>query len=127
MGGEYNRVYKVRIRKQFHMTEKAEVALKSGRIETPAYSAICGTYLEPGKLYVIMGKVRSLKAVVNMCNFVAPWKELTKRQRKGLNRMYRNGCTCKICFGWSCKKSPDTCHWTTIATRMDCQSNEVSM
>lgn len=50
-------VYKIRIRKDYKLSEKAYVALKSGRIITPRYDSMCGLQLEVGKLYVISGKI----------------------------------------------------------------------
>ncbi|KAK9890802.1 hypothetical protein WA026_012146 [Henosepilachna vigintioctopunctata] len=108
-------VYKIRIRKDYKLSEKAYVALKSGRIITPKYDSMCGLQLEMGKLYAISGRVRSLKAYVNMCGYAEKWEDITRRQRKGLRKMYRYGCTCKIrrCRSTYCPKNVNTCNWTS--------------
>ncbi|KAL3269078.1 hypothetical protein HHI36_008161 [Cryptolaemus montrouzieri] len=114
-------VYKIRIRKGYKISEKAYVALKSGRIVTSKYESSCGLQLEIGKLYAITGRVLSLKAHVNMCGYAEKWENITKRQRKGLRKMYRYGCTCKIkrCRAKHCPKNANACNWTS-----GCQTQE---
>lgn len=119
------RVYKVRIRKELKMTEKAQVALKSGRLLTPLWDSMCGVKLETGKVYAIGGRITSLKARINICGFVQKWDELSQRQRKGLNRMYKQGCTCGIkrCRPPHCQKTRDFCTWSTFSfdNQVDCE------
>lgn len=55
------KVYKVRVRKEFKISEKGLVALKSGKIHTPLDSSICGVDLQVGKLYVLSGLIHSLR------------------------------------------------------------------
>lgn len=106
-------VYKIRIKKEYKMSEKAYVALKSDKIITPKYDSMCGLQLEIGKLYVISGRVLSLRAYVNMCGYAAKWETISRRQRKGLRKMYDYGCTCKIkrCNSQHCPKNVNTCNW----------------
>ncbi|XP_018563421.1 tissue inhibitor of metalloproteinase [Anoplophora glabripennis] len=116
------RFYKVRVRKQYKITEKGEVALKSGRIITPLYDSMCGVELQPGKLYVLSGRIHSLKAHVSLCDMAVEWEKLTRRQRKGLKLLYKHGCTCKInqCrFGRKCYRQRDGCNWSN-----DCETKE---
>lgn len=115
------KIYKVRVRKQFKITEKAEVALKSGRLLTPVYDAACGIQLQPGKLYVLSGRVHSLKAHISLCDMAMEWETLTRRQRKGLKLLYKHGCTCEVkkCWG-KCPRQKDTCSWNS-----HCQTKEV--
>lgn len=56
-----NRIYKVRVRKEYKLSEKASAALKSGRLITPASESMCGQTLEPGKLYAISEESGTLK------------------------------------------------------------------
>lgn len=124
------RIYKVRIRKEYKMSEKAVVALKSGRLLTSAWDSMCGVQLETGKLYAIFGKVKSLRAVINICGFTERWEKLSKRQRKGLKRMYEQGCNCRIksCFHHQrCLKTKDFCNWVTWHPHdeLDCQRMQV--
>lgn len=110
------------------MSEKSYEALKFGRITTSRDESTCGVHLKPGKLYVISGRVVSLRAHVNLCSFVQRWDKITKRQRKGLKLMYRHGCSCSIrmCSKYGrCKKTKDGCNWTTFSDTTDCQANEV--
>ncbi|KAF5278332.1 hypothetical protein FQA39_LY05821 [Lamprigera yunnana] len=119
------RVYKIRIRKDLKMNEKAKVALKSGRVLTSTWDSLCGVKLEIGKVYAIGGSIQSLKAHINLCGLIEPWDKLTKRQRKGLNRMYQQGCTCGIkrCRPPNCQKAKDFCSWSTFNfnDKLDCQ------
>ncbi|GJQ80390.1 hypothetical protein Trydic_g12251 [Trypoxylus dichotomus] len=107
------KVYKARIKKYFKLSEKAEVALKSGRLLTPNGDSLCESSLSPGKLYVLSGRVVHLKAVINLCGMAYPWKTLTKRQRKGFKMMYRHGCVCKIS---SFVESKNSCLWPKSRT-----------
>ncbi|KAH0814679.1 hypothetical protein GEV33_008112 [Tenebrio molitor] len=116
------RVYKVRVRKEYKLSDKAQVALKYGRLLTPVQDSMCGVVLQLNQMYAISGRVNSLKAHVYTCDMVVPWKDLTRRQRKGLKAIYKNGCGCKInhCRYRSCRKTPDVCLWTS-----DCHAKEV--
>ncbi|XP_072377224.1 tissue inhibitor of metalloproteinase [Diabrotica undecimpunctata] len=118
------KVYKVRVRKEYKVSEKGILALKSGRLLTPKYGAMCGVDLEVGKLYVISGNIVTLKANINMCGMSIEWNHLTRRQRKGLRLLYRHGCTCKIrkcSLGKRCYRQRDSCTW-----RNSCETKEVS-
>ncbi|CAG9770559.1 unnamed protein product [Ceutorhynchus assimilis] len=121
-------VYKVRIKKEFKISEKGQVALKSGRIHTPIDSAMCGVNMKVGTLYVISGRIESLRAHTMMCDMIKEWKNLTRRQRKGLRQMYKRGCsycTVKRCLGWGAEKCDkgsklkDFCKWNS-----NCQTND---
>lgn len=74
-------------------------------------------------LIVFQGRIFSLKAYVNLCNMKMEWNKLTRRQRKGLKLMYRQGCTCNIRFDpWTKpKKDKNTCVW-----KNQCEQEEVS-
>ncbi|XP_050499663.1 tissue inhibitor of metalloproteinase [Diabrotica virgifera virgifera] len=116
------KVYKVRVRKEYKVSDKGVLALKSGRLLTPKYGAMCGVDLEVGKLYVISGNIVTLKAQINMCGMRTEWNQLTRRQRKGLRVLYRHGCTCKIrrcSLGKRCYRQRDSCTW-----RNSCETKE---
>ncbi|XP_023029098.2 tissue inhibitor of metalloproteinase [Leptinotarsa decemlineata] len=118
----FSKVYKVRVRKEFKVSEKGVLALKSGRLNTPMYDSMCGVQLELGKLYVISGRIFSLRAHVNMCGMIMPWESLTRRQRKGLRLLYGHGCSCGIqhCVpGRRCHHQRDSCNW-----RSHCEEKE---
>lgn len=123
------KVYKIRIRKEYKMSEKAVVALKSGRLLTALEDSMCGVDLDVGQLYVIGGKVTSLQARINLCGFTENWRNLTNRQRKGLRRMYHHGCHCQIhfCPSGRCAKNKNQCNWKwNFNKNKDCQRKEVS-
>lgn len=110
------------------MSEKAVVALKSGRIVSALFSGMCGITLKPGKLYVIGGKIVSLQARVGLCNLIEPWETLSPRQRKGFNRMYHHGCHCNIHICHQCTQEATACNWDTLNFKreLDCQRMHVS-
>lgn len=126
---EKTKVYKIHIRKEFKMSEKAQVALKYGKLFTPAHESLCGANLKIGKLYLIAGNVVSLKARINLCGFSEEWMNVTKRQRKGFRRLYRHGCHCNInlCPNEYCRSSIDSCKWETFSFNktIDCRRQEV--
>lgn len=112
--------FKIRVRKTFKATEKAREALKFGILETSQWSSMCGVSdLQIGKLYVVMGKINNLKAHINLCTPPRLWQDLSRRQRKGLNKVYKYGCTCRISrFG---RKNKDSCLWNQSS---DCEEKE---
>lgn len=93
---EWSRAYKVRIKKEFKVTESGRQALSYGRILTPSHDASCGIRLKPGKRYLLTGNIRSGKPWINLCNFVHDWDRMTPIQRKGFRRLYQRGCDCKV-------------------------------
>ncbi|KRT82987.1 hypothetical protein AMK59_4348 [Oryctes borbonicus] len=113
------KIYKVRIRKQFKISEKAEVALKSGQLLTPDGSSLCESELSPGKMYVLSGRVVHLKARIDLCGMADRWEYLSKRQKKGLRMMYRHGCVCKIS---TFMNSRNSCLWPK--EKMACYETE---
>ncbi|KDR22300.1 tissue inhibitor of metalloproteases isoform X2 [Zootermopsis nevadensis] len=127
-----SRVYKVKIKREFKMSEKASVVLKAGRLVTGGSSSTCGVQLEPEVTYLITGKVLAGQAHVNLCNYITNWNDLTVRQKKGFRLLYRQGCLCEIidCPWW--KQCPrdrleaDACLWESSvfsdASLPDCQS-----
>ncbi|KAJ9601770.1 hypothetical protein L9F63_000062, partial [Diploptera punctata] len=129
---EMTRVFKVKIKKEFKMTEKANVVLKSGRLITGSYSSMCGVDLKPEQTYLITGKVLGGKARISICNYIKPWNEISVRQKKGIRRLYTQGCLhCEIrdCPWWrQCPKHTvdnSTCQWETSirsdSSLPDCQ------
>lgn len=124
------RIYKVRIRKEFKMSEKAQVALKSGKLTTNLDEAMCGATLTPGKTYVLAGRIISLRAHISLCNLQEVWRDLTPRQKKGFNKMYHHGCLCDVhvCPSKKCPQMPNACLWTTVHSnpKLDCERSYVS-
>lgn len=109
-------IYKVHVRKYYKMSEKAYTALKSGRLITSAFDAMCGVVLEKGKLYVISGHVNALRAHINLCNYHERWENISRIQRKGFRKMYRYGCNCQIKKCWrsiKCGRSKGVCDWSS--------------
>jgi len=93
---DWTRAYKVRIKKEFKVTESGRQALSYGRILTPSHDASCGIRLKPGRRYLLTGNIRSGKPWINLCNFVHDWDRMTPIQRKGFRRLYQRGCDCKV-------------------------------
>ncbi|CAH1155916.1 unnamed protein product [Phaedon cochleariae] len=117
-----SKVYKVRVKKEYKVSEKGLLALKSGRLISAADESMCGVKLQLGKLYVLSGRIHSLKAHINLCGMITEWESLTRRQRKGLKLLYRHGCSCDIkrCpLGRRCYRQRDSCNW-----RNDCEIKE---
>ena len=78
------------------MSDKANLALKSGRLLTGPYSAMCGVDLLPEETYLITGRVIGGKARISLCNYIHPWNQLSVRQKKGFRRLYGQGCHCQV-------------------------------
>lgn len=79
-------------------------------------------YIPCNTFFNVPGRIFSLKAYINICNMQMEWNTLTRRQRKGLKLMYRQGCTCNIKYNpWKkVKKEKDTCQW-----KNKCEEEEV--
>ncbi|KAG6446463.1 tissue inhibitor of metalloproteinase [Manduca sexta] len=108
-GRDFYHAYKVKIRNIFKATPKAALALKSGRLLTPSQDSLCGVSLQPRETYVITGHVSRLEAHIHLCDYIAKWREVTPRQRKGFRLLYKQGCTCKVHMTRRRTKSPNTC------------------
>lgn len=127
------RVFKVKIKKEFKMSDKATIALKSGRLQTASYSSMCGVDLLPEETYLITGRLVGGKARISLCSYIHPWNQLSVRQKKGFRRLYSQGCHCEIkeCPWWrQCPKHTIgnmTCPWETSISSdgslPDCQQN----
>ncbi|XP_063216914.1 metalloproteinase inhibitor 3 [Bacillus rossius redtenbacheri] len=134
---DHTKIYKVKVKKEFKMQEKARAALKAGKLATAAGSSMCGLDLKRDETYLVTGRVVAGQARVSLCGYTRPWKELTARQRKGFRLLYRQGCSCQIvhCPWWrDCSNATlsgdsgalgDACRWETSMlsdhTLPDCQ------
>jgi len=122
---EYSRAYKVRIKKEFKMSEAGRLALSYGRILTPSHDASCGIRLKAGRRYVLTGTINQGKPWINLCNWNHDWDRMTAVQRKGFRKLYRRGCDCKVmeCHWWGgrCPSTTQACTWRTAFDRFDCQ------
>jgi len=128
-----SRVYKVKIKKDFRMNQKARILLKEGRLVTAGSSSMCGVDLRPEETYLITGKVVAGQASINLCNYITPWAHLSVRQKKGFRLLYRQGCSCEVinCPWWRhCAKErlmSGACLWGTSLNSdpslPDCHAN----
>ncbi|KAK2724393.1 metalloproteinase inhibitor 3-like [Artemia franciscana] len=125
----YTRIYKVKIRKEYKASSKAREALSHGRLLSPATESMCGLNLEPGKRYLLAGRVNNGKSWISLCNWAQEWKKLTPGQKKGIRRLYYRGCDCKVefCQRWDgrCPNFMNHCEWQTLPIngKEDCQAN----
>ncbi|XP_059393651.1 metalloproteinase inhibitor 3-like [Carassius carassius] len=62
----------------------------------------CGINLQNDE-YLLSGHVKDGRVLVDLCNLVKPWKELSRAQKLYLSK-YQSGCVCEIspCTGASC-------------------------
>lgn len=128
-----SRVYKVNIKKEFKMTQKARILLKERRLVTAGSSSMCGVDVRLEETYLMTGRVVSGQAYINLCNYITPWAQLSVRQKKGFRLLYRQGCSCEVidCPWWrQCSKDKivsDACLWETSlnsdSSLPDCQAN----
>jgi len=122
---KYNLAYKVRIKKEFKVTEQGRAALAYGRILTPSHDASCGIRLKPGRRYVLSGTINQGKPWINLCNWHEEWDRMTSVQRKGFRKLYERECDCKVmeCHWWGgrCPSTTSACVWRTAFDKFDCQ------
>ncbi|KOB67491.1 putative metalloproteinase inhibitor 3, partial [Operophtera brumata] len=86
----YTNAYKLKIRNVFKSTPKATVALKSGRILTPAEESMCGITLRPRETYV----------------------HVTRRRTKSPNTCVTNNDECYERHGICLHDRERRCRWT---------------
>lgn len=104
-----NNVYKIEIKKEYKMSERAQKLLKQGKLITPPHDSLCGLQLEINQLYAIAAQ----DIHVGLCNFVRKYSDLTIVEKRGLAGIYRKGCPCKIkpCYSGTCNVSIGACNW----------------
>ncbi|XP_044734793.1 metalloproteinase inhibitor 4 isoform X2 [Chrysoperla carnea] len=49
-----------------------------------------------GEKQIVRGTVKTMKLVMNLCNYNRKWQHLTKRQQKGFKKLYYYGCDCEL-------------------------------
>ncbi|XP_071810363.1 metalloproteinase inhibitor 1-like [Asterias amurensis] len=80
------------------------------KVYTPADEGICGlTSLNEDTSYVMAGSHYDNELRINLCNWVVPYKSLTRINRRGLKLMYKQSCgdcTIATCYGQTCKFGP---------------------
>lgn len=116
--------YKVKIRKVFKMSEKANLSLKSGQIWTALNDGVCGVPLRINSKYLLAGSINGNKAWISQCAFYESWSALTAKQKKGFRLLYKQGCDCKITPCWSrqpCRKNHNTCSWNPSPHGGNCE------
>ncbi|XP_016113011.1 metalloproteinase inhibitor 3-like isoform X3 [Sinocyclocheilus grahami] len=71
-------------------------------IYTRSTQTFCGINLRNGE-YLLSGPVEDGRVVLDLCNRVEPWNQLSRIQKMYLSR-YQRGCVCEIspCTGASC-------------------------
>ena len=82
----------------FQMSPDAYKGLKNRTVYTPSHSGICGLPLEPSKeLILLSGYMRNGHPIVAWCSSLfSPWSKLTRRQRKGILKLYGAHCECQV-------------------------------
>uniref|UniRef100_A0A8C2BWS2 TIMP metallopeptidase inhibitor 4, tandem duplicate 1 n=1 Tax=Cyprinus carpio TaxID=7962 RepID=A0A8C2BWS2_CYPCA len=65
----------------------------------------CGISLNNGE-YLLSGRVEDGRVILNLCDLVKPWNQLSQVQKKYLS-MYQKGCVCEIstCIEKPCQPS----------------------
>ncbi|XP_016315084.1 metalloproteinase inhibitor 3-like [Sinocyclocheilus anshuiensis] len=71
-------------------------------IYTRSTQTSCGINLENGE-YLLLGPVEDGRVILDLCDRVEPWNQLSRVQKMYLS-MYQRGCVCEIspCTGASC-------------------------
>ncbi|PIK53586.1 putative metalloproteinase inhibitor 3 isoform X2 [Apostichopus japonicus] len=71
-------------------------------IKTPQSASLCGNVeLEKGRAYLLSGKVENGTLVIDMCDWVVAYRDMTKKQRQSVRFFFKQNCQlCKItpCF-----------------------------
>ncbi|XP_072175335.1 metalloproteinase inhibitor 3-like [Diadema setosum] len=104
------------------------MAKSNAKITTAAIDAACGvTDLEIDGVYILAGTFYNAELRLSTCNWIAGYKNITKRQRQGIKHNYKMQCgKCDIspCYGRYCPTDPvpNLCMWDMANLRTDCES-----
>ncbi|KAL7634221.1 UNVERIFIED_CONTAM: hypothetical protein RMT77_015551 [Armadillidium vulgare] len=115
--------YKIRVKRIFKISEKAQLALSKKVIYT--IPGQCEVRLERKTSYVIAGDVEGGKPWISACSFAQPWRNLAPKMKKGIKLLYQTGCDCPIvsCHWWDrCPPGNFFCPWETTREEEDCQA-----
>ncbi|XP_064486262.1 tissue inhibitor of metalloproteinase-like [Ornithodoros turicata] len=115
--------YYVIVHRLFKANKDSVEGLSKGIIWTPANDAVCGITLKTNRKYLITGSSDRSKPKVSLCNYHQEWNALTRKQKKGFQRLYRNGCNCTVRVYHSGRDANRHCLWET-SDSLDCQSKE---
>ncbi|XP_042589470.1 metalloproteinase inhibitor 3-like isoform X4 [Cyprinus carpio] len=88
--------FKIQTIETFKQSDKKRIQV----IYSPQTS--CGISLYNGE-YLLSGRVEDGRVIVDLCDLVEPWNQLSQVQKASLS-MYQKGCVCEIspCTGESC-------------------------
>ncbi|CAN8006567.1 unnamed protein product [Ixodes pacificus] len=113
------RSHGIELLRLFRGGPKAMWALAEGLLWTPGNDGLCGVSLHENVRYLVTGSLHGAKPWVSACGFVRPWNSLTRKQRKGFQRLYQQGCRCSVRL----QPGPNTqCEWETAFRGVeDCQ------
>lgn len=101
------RGYGIELLRLFRGGQKAAMALaREGLLWTPSHDGLCGVTFREGIRYLVTGSLHGAKPWVSTCGFVRPWAELTRKQRKGFQRLYEQGCRCSVSARAICWRAP---------------------
>lgn len=120
--------YTVNIKRVFKSGEKYENASK-GIIISPAHQGQCAVNaLQIGTNYLITGVAMDGNLYTSLCDWVMPYKNLTKAQKNGIRFKYETGCKCEFafCSEANCgqqRYANATCEWE-IEDMFDCYHND---
>ena len=115
-----SRIYKLKILQTFKGAEdiKGSIGTKlkgkenRGKRVVRAYtdleSAACGIQLRKTKIYLLLGYIRERKLSLGSCQWYQLWKDTTDPQQRGLKKLYRRNCACRI-DRYCLKSPPETC------------------
>uniref|UniRef100_A0A9J7Z1X0 TIMP metallopeptidase inhibitor 4 n=1 Tax=Cyprinus carpio carpio TaxID=630221 RepID=A0A9J7Z1X0_CYPCA len=90
--------YKIQTTETFKQLDKKRIQVIYTRT-TPTFCVI-SLYNDE---YLLSGQVQNGRVIVDLCDLVEPWNQLSQVQKASLS-MYQKGCVCEIspCTGESC-------------------------
>ena len=83
------------------------------KIYTAKSDGLCGVNLRKGQKYLLSGYIYSGKMNIGLCNWIKPFKELTKMEHRGIRGNFDCTCSTAVCWGdfRSCPQSKNKCYW----------------
>eukprot|EP00794_Sanderia_malayensis_P006772 gene6771-7535_t len=92
-----------------------EVSKKRFRMKvyTAEFGSLCGTTLKKGVKYLLSGHIYGGKLRIGLCNWIQPFRQLTKTEHRGMRGKFDCSCSTAPCWGGghACSPGKNRCYW----------------
>ena len=124
-------VYTLEVKEIFKGQSNVEINPLTNQVKiyAPSNGSSCAIWLQPGKEYVLLGRVLLMqgkpKLFHGFCDWHKEWADLTTEQLLGIQSLYGKGCICSIgfCFTPNCRNLLPGCDGYDYNVDQECREN----